>query len=608
MQLRKNDQQEPERMMVSLGVLEELRLADLFSSDRGDLARPGNQELPVLTTGRPTKPSIATPSLAELIRATAERDRKRAALLVEGMPGSTSYAALAQAHAALNESAAAVDAARSALELSVVQGEDSDDRPRATDPSSARIAAEVLSRFGSAAEAHDRLVEVEGDRSLRLTKAVLASELGRPDDALAAIADIDGPMFEAFRGYLLASQKEYQKAIPHLRAALRETPDDADSALNLSISLWNIGGRRKATATALRATRMSPGRRDISMHFMELLLVQDQYERLASELRTLNEKGVGPDAGLLVLQVRLLLAQGKSAKAIPILERALDLARRGDDTAEEGEISSNLVVLRRDLGRITREKMADELERLLEQFPVNDAVVVNYVRAADRRSDAGKLRAALGRIDATTTPTRRAFLRHHVAFLEGDNEAAGTAALEWLDNERTNPHAVAAALLAVGIGLERWAEAETIADWARTNLRLDQALVNNVAYVLAMVGRADEAVSLLKDAVEHDDSFILRATLGLAHLASGDLDRGMRLYREAAAMAEKINPMWSALMATYQALVVRQLGLDSTSPEGVIEALSLAPHALPEDWEDRPDFLRVKFVCDRHGYPWPLNV
>lgn len=595
--------------MVSLGVLEELRLADLFSSDRGDLARPGNQELPVLTTGHPTKPTMARPSLAEPLRATAERDRKRAALLVESMPGSTSYAALAQAHAALNESADALDAARLALKLSIVQGDDSDDRPRATDPSSARIAAEVLSRFGSAAaEAYDRLVDVKGDRSLRLTKAVLASELGRPDDALAAIADTDGPMFEAFRGYLLASQKEYQKAIPHLRAALRETPDDADSALNLSISLWNIGARRKATTTALRATRMSPGRKDISMHFMELLLAQVQHERLASELRTLNEKGVGPDAGLLVLKARLLLAQGRSDKAIPILQNALDLARQDGDTTKEGEISSNLVVLRHDLGRITREKMADELERLLEQFPVNDAVVVNYVRAADRRSDAGKLRAALGRIDATTTPTRRAFLRHHVAFLEGDNEAAGTAALEWLDNERTNPHAVAATLLAVGIGLERWAEAETIADWARTNLRLDQALVNNVAYVLAMVGRADEAVSLLKDAVEHDDSFILRATLGLAHLASGDLDRGMRLYREAAAMAEKINPMWSALMATYQALVVRQLGLDSTSPEGVIEALSLAPHALPEDWEDRPDFLRVKFVCDRHGYPWPLNV
>lgn len=594
--------------MVSLGVLEELRPADLFSSDRGNLARPGSQEQPVLTIGRPTKPTVATPSRAESLRATAERDRERAALLVEGMPGSTSYAALAQAHAALNESADAVDAARLALELSIVHGDDSDDHPRATDPSSARIAAEVLSRFGSAAEAYDRLVKVEGDRFLCLTKAVLASELGRPDDALAAIADIDGPMFEAFRGYLLASQKQYQKAIPHLRAALREAPDDADSALNLSISLWNIGARRKATATALRATRMSPGRKDISMHFMELLLAQIQHERLASELRTLDEKGVWPDAGLLVLKARLLLAQGRSDKAIPVLESALVLARRDGNTTEEGEISSNLVVLRHDLGRITREKMADELERLLEQFPNNDAVVVNYVRAADRRLHASKLRAALERIDATTTPTRRAFLRHHVAFLEGDNKAAGTAALEWFDNERTNPHAVAAVLVAVGIGLERWAEVETIADYARKNLRLDQALVNNVAYVLAMVGRADEAISLLKDEVEHDDSFILRATFGLAHLASGDLDRGMRLYREAAEQAEKVNPMWSALMATYQDLVVRQLGLDSTTPEGVIEALSLAPHALPEDWEDRPDFLRVKFVCDRHGYPWPLNV
>lgn len=594
--------------MVSLGVLEELHPANLFSSDRGELARPGNKELSALRTGRPTQPAVATLSLVETLRATAERDRERAVLLVERTPASTAFAALAQAHAALNESAKAIDAARSALRLSIVQGDDPDDHPCAPDPSSARIAAEVLSRFGLALEAYERLAEVEGDRSLSLTKAMLASELGRPGDALAAIANIDGAMFEALRGYLLATQEEYQKAIPHLRAALRETPDDADSALNLSISLWNIGAQRKATATALRATRMSPGRKDLSMHFMELLLARGEHKLLGSELRTLRQAGVIADAEFLVVQARLLLAHGKVSKAIPVLEDALDLARQNSDTNEEGEIWSNLVVLRHDLGRITREKMAHELDRLLKQFPDNDAVVVNYVRAADRQSHAARLRAALERIDAITTPTRRAFVRHHIAFLEGDNEAAGSTALEWFDNERTNPHAAAAALVAVGIGLERWAEAETIADYACANLPPDRALLNNVAYVLAMVGRSDEAVSLLKDVVEHDDGFILRATFGLAHLASGKLDQGMRLYREAAERAEKVNPTWSALMASYQALVVRQLGLYRTSPDVVIEALSLAPHALPEDWADRPDFLRLKFVCDRHGYPWPLSL
>ena len=101
--------------------------------------------------------------------------------------------------------------------------------------------------------------------------------------------------------------------------------------------------------------------------------------------------------------------------------------------------------------------MARELEDLLELFPDNDAVVVNYVRATDRRSQVGKLRAALERIDATTTATRRAFLRYRIAFLEGDNEAAGIAARRWLESEPTNPHAAASVLVSVGIGLEQWA-------------------------------------------------------------------------------------------------------------------------------------------------------
>lgn len=213
--------------------------------------------------------------------------------------------------------------------------------------------------------------------------------------------------------------------------------------------------------------------------------------------------------------------------------------------------------------------------RLLE--PENEVVVVIFARATDRSSQAGVLRAAVARIATATTPARHAFLRHHIAFLEGDNETAGTAATAWFEADPTEPAAAAAALVALGVGLERWDEAAKIADYSIAKLPMGPVLANNVAYVLAMTGRAPEAIRLLSPIAETDPGFIVRATLGLCHLAAHDFDEGMRLYREAAQRAERVGPFWASLMTAYQAVIARQLGLEETASSVMLDALSLAP-------------------------------
>ncbi|MDA2893425.1 hypothetical protein PDG61_21095 [Mycolicibacterium sp. BiH015] len=50
----------------------------------------------------------------------------------------------------------------------------------------------------------------------------------------------------------------------------------------------------------------------------------------------------------------------------------------------------------------------------------------------------------------------------------------------------------------------------------------------------------------------------MSATLGLAHLAAGNLDKGMKLYRDAADLAEEVEPTGRSLMALYQAVFVCQ--------------------------------------------------
>jgi len=49
------------------------------------------------------------------------------------------------------------------------------------------------------------------------------------------------------------------------------------------------------------------------------------------------------------------------------------------------------------------------------------------------------------------------------------------------------------------------------------------------------------------------------------------------------------------------------LGLDRTVDRTLLEPLALPPVPLPDDWQDRRDFLRVHNLCVQNGYDWPLQ-
>lgn len=292
--------------------------------------------------------------------------------------------------------------------------------------------------------------------------------------------------------------------------------------------------------------------------------------------------------------------------AIPILRSAADAAAREGDDATRGEVLGNLVVLRFEAGRIAYDEAVKLLQDLLEEFKACDSLVVQYARFARNASQAPLLRSVVARISSATSPLRLAYLRHQVAFLEGDNEAAATAASDWFAHEAGNPMAAATAIVALGIGVERWEEASIIARESLARFPSDPIIVNNAAYVLAMAGHAQEAIELLQPVAGED--FVMNATLGLAYLAAGNIDEGMRLYREAADAAERIDPIWRSLMTAYQALVVRQLELLDSQPGSVIGALALAQFDPPIDWRDRPEFLRLWSVAKSNGYGWPLAL
>ena len=587
--------------MTGLGVLGEIRPADRFDFDAVVPARPGSESPSTLATSK--RKLQVSPDLGHLVAGTAEVARDRAKHEAAENPTSTTMAALAQTHAVLDERDDAIDAARRSLELAL--GPEGSGEA-VVDPVSIRLAVEVLLRFGDTEHAYDSIKRAPRTRALRVMFALLAFTTGDVDLALKELADSEDPIVEAVKGYILATVGEHQKAIGHLRAALREQPDDPDSLLNLSIALWHVGARRKATRTALRATRVAPGRKDISLHYMRLLLEQDEVAAVEAEVRSLKSQEVVEDSDFLVIQARVLIEKGELGRAISTLTSAAAATEREGDDVARGEILANLTALRYETGRISRDVAVQRMEELLRQFPSGDAVVVTYARFVTRASQAPLLRSAVERVRSTTSPMRLAYLRHQVAFLEGDNEAAAAAATDWFAHEPGNPMAAAAALVGLGIGVERWGEALIVAREALATLPPNPVLVNNAAYVLAMSGHAREAIDLLKGIA--GDEFVMNATLGLAHLANGEIEDGMRLYRQAADRAESVDPIWRSLMTAYQALVVRQLGLLNSLPESVIGALALVPFSPPSDWRDRPDFLRLWNVAKRNGYDWPLAL
>jgi predicted Zn-dependent protease len=291
---------------------------------------------------------------------------------------------------------------------------------------------------------------------------------------------------------------------------------------------------------------------------------------------------------------------------VALLEKALLEAESERNDFLRAEVAANLTALKHRMGRLPYEKAIAAMAGLLRDHPNHESIVMCLAKIASRAREAAMLRSAVARVSNSTTRAQCAYLAHQVAWLEGDNDAAGIAAAEWFDLEPRDPQAAATALVALGIGQERWDEAAAVADFALQEFPTDTTIVNNAGYILAMAGRPAEAIRLLKPLA--DDEFVIKATLGLACLANGDLDSGMRLYREAAVDAEQMNASWHSLMTVYQALVVRQLGLDKSKGPEVISALAIATVPLPADWRQQPEFVRLYKVCVKHGYKWPVTL
>lgn len=587
--------------MTSLGVIDVFDIDSSFESESTRPAVPGGARTSAIgVTPWRAKNSGADDRLAAAIQSNLEATLNEARRRVASVHSSTTLASLAQAQESVGDSEAAITNARSAIQLCV------SGRGDLLDPAAAWLSLDVLLRAGQVDEVLELSEHLPLSAQFRLELAATLAATTRFDEARRQIESVEASKRDAVLGFLLLVEGKYSAAVPHLRTALRDVPSDADTALNLSIALWNLGSRRKALGAALQARSVAPGREDVFLHLFELLLAENRFLQVDDEIRALMERGLDPSPRLLVLHARSILAANDLERATRILEKAREKAATAGDISTVAEIRSNLVRIRAHRDKISRDDAVEELVKLHREYPDIDVVVANLGHMVWRKHHAGILRRAFEDVRPGAAAARSAFLSYRIAMLEGNNDQAADYALEWVRLEPHNTHAITSVIVALGIGQERWKEAADYALEAISSDNQDHTDLNNAAYVLSMAGLGDRAVKLLTPYA--DESFVLKATLGLAHLASNNIEEGMRLYRQAANEAEKTKDDSRSLMTAYQALVVRQLGLLDSADPAVISALSLPPFPLPDDWRDRPEFLRLYAIAERHGYEWPLTL
>lgn len=586
-----------------MSMLGALAVFDIASSSIAEATRPATPGVASASnrtsTSESSRQKAAQDQLNEYIENSLLEAVRSAEFAAHAARNSTTLATLAQAYNSAGNLKSAVEKAREALEICLSQT----DTP-SRDPMAARLSLQVLIQAGYFSEVLAYAQKVPMTEQFRLELATILAERSKFDEAQSEINRVHDANKDSTLGYILIAEGKIREAIPHLRATLREFPTDADAALNLSIALWRSGSKRASLAAARRAKNSAAGREDILCHYIDALLTADQPEVAEKEIDRLLRDGLAPSARLQVLHARAKLGNGKLSDAIKLLQAARDKAANSGESSMLAEVESNLIRIRVHRGQLSRDSAVSQLFELHQKYPTVDSVVANIGQVAWRVKHAAILRLALANIENHTFEERAAFLNYQLSTLEGNSSAATASAVNWVHLEPENPHAVTAVMVAMGIGEERWAEAARFALESAKRGPTDRAEINNIAYVLAMASQGETAVEILRPHAH--ESYILKATLGLAYLSSGEISLGMKLYREAAFSAEQEGDDSRSLMSAYQALVVRQLGLLDSVDGITIRAQALPPVPLPPDWADRPEFVRLREIADRHGYGWPL--
>jgi tetratricopeptide (TPR) repeat protein len=532
---------------------------------------------------------------------------REARALMERFKSAATLARLAHAELAAQDTDAAEVAAVDALDFLV---SDCERKPQAeVDIPAAISAAWVLIIAGKSDHAESRLSKLPGEPPVLIVRANLAVDANDFSKALELLRGCSFPEADSLRGYVYLRLNDTSRALTELRRAYHEGAPNADVCANLAAAFWIAGSRRKSLNFIRQASRLAPGRKDISLRMLDLIISSHEIGAAKNEIKSILHRGVIETAELAIRQAQIAMAENMQARALSLLRRAEGLALSADDKPTATQINGRIAMLRLSKGDIDKDGARRKLRKAMDDAPGDVTLVYMFSDLCDKVRRAPELRSRYERMRGEDPDPELLPIETKLAYLECRFDDYCSLAMKWYNSQPLNPFAAKVAILACVYATQDLKQAAHLAKALHSRFPWDSGVANNAAYVCVLAGKPDAAERILSDTRLSGNmpEYVLLATKGLVEIAKGDIQAGLRLYRRSAEAADRLNEgMLPRILVTLsQGLGLQLIGQYQTVMEFAMRVGALPPLELPVDWTDDPELRFLAWRCEKEGYVWP---
>jgi tetratricopeptide (TPR) repeat protein len=488
------------------------------------------------------------------------------------------WARLAQAELASDNRGAATGAALNALKMM-----------DPLDGGAALAASIVLVACGRTEDAERALGRLEGTQKtrslspLRTFRATLAAQRGDFKQALRLVAGVGSPEAWSLQGWINLEQHDYPNAIKFYRRSLREGKADPEVLTNIGYAHAALGQRDRAIRDTQYALSLRPANHSrVGLNLVAYYCAEGAFDDAIEVLRTLQE-GAPRNLDLWFAEADVHLSRGNPEQAHRTLRRIRTGLWAHLSESQQAELTANLAFLGWMIEKHSKREAATEILRELKRVDYSTPRLAEMLPPLlDRFSDAKTLREVMVSTLRANPDKPLRFLDMNLAVLEKRFAEATALSVAWVEDEPLNSApAVAATFLLADVAGDPEAAIE-LGLKALRRMPAAKSLANNVAYSLALAGRAEEA----KRFVPEDHSPQSAATAGLVALCLGDRKRAIECYGRAFSRAARTNDSdLEALVALNAMMAVRCFGGDLTDEDLGVPALTPS-----EAWADQPRF------------------